>query len=124
MKTARQERSPRRSDGYPVPRVYERRARGKKSARLLIKCGDCDSKFEIYYGPEGEDLEIAGVLASIENWRKILLPLLKPLRTNDYGVTTKELDRFVKRADRQINRERGARKAKRYSGDLAADLAN
>lgn len=31
----------------------------------------------VYYGPEGEDLEIAGVLASVENWRKILLPLLK-----------------------------------------------
>jgi ABC-type lipoprotein release transport system permease subunit len=42
---------------------------------LLIKCGDCDQKFEIHYGPEGEDLEIAGVLASIENWREILLPL-------------------------------------------------
>ena len=51
--------------------------RGKKSARLLIKCGDCDQKFEIHYGPEGEDLEIAGVLASLKNWRRILLPLLK-----------------------------------------------
>jgi hypothetical protein len=44
---------------------------------LLIKCGDCDEKFEIYYGPDGEDLEIAGVLASVANWRKILGPLLK-----------------------------------------------
>jgi hypothetical protein len=65
------------SDGYPVPRVYHRKAHGKKSARLLIKCGDCDNKFEIYYGPQSEDLEIAGVLASVENWREILLPLLK-----------------------------------------------
>ena len=60
--------------------VYRRKARGKKSARLLIKCGDCDQKFEIHYGPEGEDLEIAGVLASVENWREILLPLLKNSR--------------------------------------------
>lgn len=60
-----------------MPRVYRRKARGRKSARLLIKCGDCNQKFEIHYGPEGDDLEIAGVLASIENWREILLPLLK-----------------------------------------------
>jgi len=113
-----------RGDGYPVPRVYRRKARGKKSARLLIKCGDCDKKFEIHYGPDGDDLEIAGVLASVENWRTILLPLLKPLRKNDYGVTAEELDRFVKRADRQVSREREARKAKRYSGDLEADLAD
>jgi hypothetical protein len=124
MKKVKQKRSQKRVDGIPVPRVYDRKARGKKSARLLIKCGDCDQKFEIYYGPEGEDLEIAGVLASSENWRKILLPLLKPLRKNDYGVTAEELDRFVKRADRQINNERGARKAKRYRGDLEADLAD
>ena len=64
-------------DGYPVPRIYHRKARGKKSARLLIKCGDCENKFEIYYGPQGEDLEIAGVLASVEKWREILLPLLE-----------------------------------------------
>jgi len=63
-------------DGYPIPRVYHRKARGKKSARLLIKCGDCDKQFEIYHGPDGQDLEIAGVLASVENWRKILSPLL------------------------------------------------
>lgn len=66
-----------RADGYAALRVYNRRARGKKSARILIKCGDCENKFEIYYGPDGDDLEIAGVLASVENWRDILLPLLK-----------------------------------------------
>lgn len=77
MKKAKQKRSRKRGEGFPAPRVSRRKARGKRSARLLIKCGDCDQKFEIHYGPEGEDLEIAGVLASIENWRKILLPLLK-----------------------------------------------
>jgi hypothetical protein len=69
------------SDGlsleYPVPRVYRRKTRGKRSARLLIKCGDCAQKFEIHYGPGGEDLEIAGVLASVEDWHEILLPLFK-----------------------------------------------
>ena len=124
MKRAKQKRSRKRGDGYPVPRVYRRKARGKKSARLLIKCGDCDQKFEIHYGPGGEDLEIAGVLASVENWKKILLPLLKPFRKNDYGVTAQELDRFVKRADRQITRGRRAKKIKRYSGDLETDLTD
>src|SRR5258708_28708180 len=77
MKRAKPKRARKRGDGYPVPRIYHRKARGKKSARLLIKCGDCENKFEIYYGPRGEDLEIAGVLASVENWREILVPLLK-----------------------------------------------
>jgi hypothetical protein len=77
MKKAKQRPSRSRGDGYPVPRVYRRKGRGKQSARLLIKCGDCDQKFKIYYGPEGEDLEIAGVLASVEVWREILLPLLQ-----------------------------------------------
>jgi hypothetical protein len=124
MARAKPKRSGQRSDGFPIPRVYHRKARGKKSARLLIKCGDCDQKFEIHYGPGAEDLEIAGVLASVENWRKILLPLLKPFRKNDYGVTAQELDRFVKRADRQITRGRRAKKIKRYGGDLETDLTN
>ena len=42
----------------------------------------------------------------------------------EYGVTDKELDRFVKRADRQINRERKAGKIRKYSGNLEADLAD
>jgi hypothetical protein len=91
---------------------------------LLIKCGDCDQKFEIHYGPGAEDLEMAGVLASVENWKKILLPLSKPFRKNDYGVTARELDRFVKRADRQITHERRAKAIKRYSRDLETDLTD
>ncbi len=42
----------------------------------------------------------------------------------EYGVTEKELDRFVKRADRQITRERRTGKIKKYSGNLEADLAD
>ncbi len=42
----------------------------------------------------------------------------------EYGVTEEELDRFVKRADRQINRERKTGRVKRYSGNLEADLAD
>ena len=42
----------------------------------------------------------------------------------EYGVTEMELERFAKRADRQINRERKTGKIKRYSGNLEADLAD
>jgi antitoxin (DNA-binding transcriptional repressor) of toxin-antitoxin stability system len=42
----------------------------------------------------------------------------------EYGVTEKELDRFVKRMDAQIARERKAGTIKRYTGDLEADLAD
>jgi antitoxin (DNA-binding transcriptional repressor) of toxin-antitoxin stability system len=42
----------------------------------------------------------------------------------EYGVTQQELDRFVKRADREIARERKTGKIMRYSGNLEADLAD
>jgi antitoxin (DNA-binding transcriptional repressor) of toxin-antitoxin stability system len=42
----------------------------------------------------------------------------------EYGVTERELDKFVHRMERQIRRDRKARKMKSYSGDLAADLAD
>ena len=41
-----------------------------------------------------------------------------------YGVTPRELDRFVRRTDAQIKRERKAGKMKRYTGNLEADLAD
>src|SRR5438552_9293100 len=99
MKRAKQNVSSRRGERYPVPRVYHRKARGKQSARLLVKCGDCDSKFEIYYGPDGEDLEIAGVLASVANWREVLLPLLKkpPRRKLQYRPLEEYLAERAKR---------------------------
>jgi hypothetical protein len=103
MEKSKQQLRQNGSDGYPMPRVYYRKPSGKKSARLLIKCGDCQEKFEIYYDPDGEDLEIAGVLASVENWRKILLPLLKrPRRKLQYWPLEKYL---VARAKRKVRRK-------------------
>ena len=64
----------RRSDGYPALRVWHREGRGRKSPRMLVKCGDCDNALEIHY--DAESLEIGGVHGSVENWREILLPLL------------------------------------------------
>lgn len=113
----------RRTDGYNALRVYHRAGTGKKSPRLLIKCGDCANKLEIYYDLERTDLEIGGVIGSVDNWREILLPLLAP-RPNPYGATSKQLDRFVRRTDRQVAVARKARTVKRYSGDLEADIAD
>ena len=124
MKKTNQKLLRRRPDGYSALRVYHRRGYGKKSPRLLIKCGDCDNKFKIYYDRDGEDLEIAGVFGSVENWREILLPLLKKPRKTKYGASTKELDCFVRATDQQIARERKSGKIKVFSGDLEADLAD
>jgi antitoxin (DNA-binding transcriptional repressor) of toxin-antitoxin stability system len=42
----------------------------------------------------------------------------------EYGVTDKELDRFVKRMNKRIERDRKAGTITRYTGDLEADLAH
>jgi len=42
----------------------------------------------------------------------------------EYGVTARELDRFVKRMERQIARDRKAGTMKVYTGDLEADIAD
>ena len=65
-----------RPEGGFALRVYHRKAHGKRDPRYLLKCGCCDERLEIYYG-DGF-LEINGVMAPVENWREILLPLLYP----------------------------------------------
>ena len=42
----------------------------------------------------------------------------------EYGVTEEELDRFVKRVDKEIARERKAGTIKRYTGNLEDDIAD
>ena len=42
----------------------------------------------------------------------------------EYGVTEKELDRFVKRMNRRIAQERKKGTIKTYTGNLEADLAD
>ena len=61
--------------GQPEIRVYHRKGTGKKSPRYLLKCGCCDQRLEIHYAEDG--LEIGGVNGAIEDWREILLPLLR-----------------------------------------------
>ena len=64
-----------RPDGYPQIRVYHKRGLEKKMPRYLLKCGCCGEKLLIYY--DGEGLEVNGVNGSIDDWREILLPLLR-----------------------------------------------
>jgi hypothetical protein len=62
-------------DGGWRPRIYKRAAKGRKSGRLLVKCGCCNEQVAIYHDEHG--LEINGVCASLTEWRAILGPLLK-----------------------------------------------
>jgi hypothetical protein len=64
-----------RADGYFAIRTFHRNRRGKKDPRFLFKCGCCNRELEVYYG--GDSLEINGVMGSVENWRKLLMPLLE-----------------------------------------------
>jgi hypothetical protein len=59
-------------------RAERKRGTGTISPRCLLRCGCCDGALQIHYGPDG--MEINGVYGSIENWREILLPLLRMSR--------------------------------------------
>ncbi len=61
--------------GQPEIRVYHRKSTDKRCPRYLLKCGCCDEKVEIHYADDGP--EIGGVNGAIEDWREILLPLLR-----------------------------------------------
>ena len=61
--------------GSAVPRCYWRtNKKTKKSASVLIKCGDCNEKVEIYY--DEAYLEVNGVNASIEWWQMLIRELI------------------------------------------------
>src|ERR1700722_8559637 len=65
-------------------RAQQKRGQGYISPRYLLRCGCCDGTLEIHYGPD--DLEINGVYGSIENWREILLPLLRMSRHGKHFI--------------------------------------
>jgi len=64
-----------RRDGFFAIRIFHRTRNGRKDARFLFKCGCCDERLELHYGEDS--LEINGVFGSVDNWRKLLLPLLE-----------------------------------------------
>lgn len=61
-------------EGVYAIRVSQR-GRARVSPGYLLKCGCCNEALEIFYDMEG--FEINGVHGSLENWRGILLPLLR-----------------------------------------------
>jgi hypothetical protein len=67
------------------PKVTEVPRKGKKAPKIVVKCGCCEEKVEIYLfenfsNGEVTGLEIGGVFADIKEWRKILGPLLAKRR--------------------------------------------
>ncbi len=72
-----------REDGYHEIRVSHRAKKGEKGPVYTLKCGCCDEELKVFYGDNG--LEINGVDASIESWRKVLLPLLG-IKETDSGL--------------------------------------
>jgi hypothetical protein len=56
-------------------RIFHRRAKNKRSARFLVKCGCCEHSLEIHYDKYG--LEINGINASYKEWKHLLLPILE-----------------------------------------------
>ena len=61
--------------GQPQIRLRHRQGRGRQSSSYLLRCGCCDQKLEVFYSEDG--LEIGGVNGALEDWREILLPLLR-----------------------------------------------
>ena len=60
----------RQNAGTFIPRVYVRKAKGKKAAVHTVKCGCCDEYVKIVMDESG--IEINGVMASRSEWAKLL----------------------------------------------------
>ncbi len=62
-------------DGGDKLRIYHTaRKPNKQLASVRIKCGCCHQEVVVCY--DHQTLEINGVIASIEEWRAVLYPLL------------------------------------------------
>ena len=68
-------------------RVWRRRGRARGSRRvespsIRVKCGCCDEAVVIYFDEEktgdasSDTLEINGVSGTVDQWKKVFLPLL------------------------------------------------
>ena len=61
--------------GQPEIRLRHRAGSGVKSSCYVLRCGCCGENLQIFYSDDG--LEIGGVNGALEDWREILLPLLR-----------------------------------------------
>lgn len=61
-----------------VTRRKERKTSPNRSLppSIRVKCGCCDNTVEINFVWDGAALEINGVSGTVDQWRKVLLPLL------------------------------------------------
>jgi hypothetical protein len=59
---------------------------GVVSPSVLLKCGCCDKKVQIFYG--GGTIEINGVIGSVDDWSEILLPMLDKNLNKDDDLQT------------------------------------
>jgi hypothetical protein len=102
--------------GHPIDeegnlslRVVSKIKKDKKIKNLVtqmtitIKCSDCDNKLKIYLPVDYEDIseesnrpddfmEINGVMARLEEWREVLLPILNV----DYISNNKKKGKLLK----------------------------
>jgi hypothetical protein len=62
------------TDGGFKLRVYRSVARKKHLASVRIKCGCCNEQLIIHH--DHDVLEIGTIMASLAEWRAVLLPLL------------------------------------------------
>jgi hypothetical protein len=81
-------------------RAERKRSQGHISPRYLLRCGCCDQAVQIYYDKDG--LEINGVHGSIENWREILLPLLRMSRRGKHFVPDTVRKRMPKSSPKRV----------------------
>ena len=61
-------------DWLSIPRCYWSKRKKRQSAKVLVECGDCDNKVEIYYDEERHELgfiEINGVIATKKWWKEL-----------------------------------------------------
>ena len=66
----------------PLRLTHRTRYRGKNRRSIRVKCGCCSMAIEIFpeEDPTGDihvdSIEINGVMGSVDQWRKVFLPLL------------------------------------------------
>ncbi len=100
--------------GQPEIRLRHRHGTGLKSPSYILRCGCCDERLEIHYADDG--LEIGGVNGALEDWREILLPLLRiEHRAGRFVDVSKRPERNATKSVQRTGASRGVQSRKRKS---------